>query len=132
MVDINGDKKVHLKDIIIDSTQAEYKKALVSNIISTIKTAPVIIVASKSYKLVESLLKCNENFTLHSMKSLKVNKVDSLIQERFTSKDKNSNYEVFLLSEYFGRGNDIPTTLDIEAYGGSHLILTDLFSSKSQ
>ena len=72
---------------------------LASSINKNIKLSPILIVANHSYSLIEKLLKGIQPITVHSMKNHKADKLDSYLDDVFTSKDSNGNYCIYLLSE---------------------------------
>lgn len=47
-------------------------------------------------------------------------------------RNNQNQYAIYMLSETLGRGTDILTNEDIESNGGNFLLISDVFSKRSE
>jgi hypothetical protein len=67
-----------------------------------------------------------------SLKNNKGSRVEAYLEGKFTQKYQDQRYAIYLLSEQQGRGTDLKTCQDIEFSGGNYLVISDVFSKRSQ
>lgn len=63
---------------------------------------------------------------------MKASKIETLFSSKFTTKNTNNCYGVYLVNSEQGRGTDLPTCEEIERAGGIYLIMSDAFTSKTE
>ena len=106
----------------IETTEEDWKKSIIENILNPINSKRVILVICKTIKDVSILadeLK-SKNYPEHLIERYQRNDSD------FTLKDKYGPGNIIFATNLAGRGTDIKLTDEVEKNGGMHVILTFL------